>query len=159
MKKSELETKFFQDKTQKIFFLKKTKKIFCSKLYKKERKKVQTLSIYQTIRYFGNRQTISNRYPSRHNMSLGDLSQISIVRDISETSQRHLKRDDFFVTYFRRPKKTCLFCDIFKTSQIHLKKDAFFVTSLRRLRYISKNMSCVTSLRRLGHISKKMSFP
>ena len=44
-------------------------------------------------------------------MSLRDLSQISIERDISETSQKHLKRD------------------------------VFFVTSLRRLKYISKKMS------------------
>ena len=44
-------------------------------------------------------------------MSLRDLSQISIERYISETSQKHLKRD------------------------------VFFVTSLRRLKYISKKMS------------------
>ena len=49
--------------------------------------------------------------PSRHEMSLRDLSQISIERDISETSQKNLKRD------------------------------VFFVTSLRRLKYISKKMS------------------
>ena len=49
--------------------------------------------------------------PSRHEMSLRDLNQISIERDISETSQKHLKRD------------------------------VFFVTSLRGLKYISKNMS------------------
>ena len=34
--------------------------------------------------------------PSRHEMSLRDLNQISIERDMSETSQKHLKRDDFF---------------------------------------------------------------
>ena len=42
--------------------------------------------------------------PSRHEMSLRDLYQISIERDISETSKKHLKRDDFFVTSLRRLK-------------------------------------------------------
>ena len=54
-------------------------------------------------------------------MSLRDVNQISIERDISETSQKHLKRDVFFVT-----------------SQIHFKKDVFFVTSLGRLEHISE---------------------
>ena len=68
-------------------------------------------------------------HPSRHEMSLRDLNQISIERDISETSQKHLKRD------------------------------VFFVTSLRRLKNISKKiLFCETSLRRLGHILKKMYF-
>ena len=42
--------------------------------------------------------------PNRHEMSLRDLNQISIERDISETSQKHLRRDDFFVTCLRRLK-------------------------------------------------------
>ena len=42
--------------------------------------------------------------PSRHEMFLRDLNQISIERDISETSQKHLKRDVFFVTSLRRLK-------------------------------------------------------
>ena len=68
-------------------------------------------------------------HPSRHEMSLRDLNQISIERDISETSQKHLKRD------------------------------VFFVTSLRRLKNISKKIVfSETSLRRLGHILKKMYF-
>ena len=54
-------------------------------------------------------------------MGLRDLNQISIERDSSETSRKHLKRDVFF-------------CDVFKTSQIHLKKDVFSVASLRRLK-------------------------
>ena len=37
-------------------------------------------------------------------MSLRDLNQISIERDISETSQKHLKKDVFFVTSLRRLK-------------------------------------------------------
>ena len=44
-------------------------------------------------------------------MSLGDLKQIFIARDISETSEKYLKRDDIFVM------------------------------SLRHLKYISKKMS------------------
>ena len=67
-------------------------------------------------------------------MSLRDLTQISIEIDISETSQKHLKRDVFFVTSLRRLKyisKKMFFCDVFKTSQAYLKKDVFSVTSLR----------------------------
>ena len=37
-------------------------------------------------------------------MSLRDLNQISIERDISEISENHLKRGDFFVTSLRRLK-------------------------------------------------------
>ena len=40
--------------------------------------------------------------PSRHEMSARDLNQISIERDISGTSQKHLKRDVFCVTSLRR---------------------------------------------------------
>ena len=73
-------------------------------------------------------------------MSLRDLNQISIERDISETSQRHLKKDIFFVTSLRRLKniskkmsfawrlsdvsdisqKRCLFRDVSETSLEHL---------------------------------------
>ena len=59
-------------------------------------------------------------------MSLRDIDQIFIDREISGISQKHLKRD---------------FCDVFKTFQIHLKKDVFYVTSLRCLEHISKKMS------------------
>ena len=99
--------------------------------------------------------------PSRHETSLRHLNQVSVERDISKTSQRHLKKDVFFETSLRHlkyiSKKTsflrhlwdvsnasqerCLFWDIFKTSRIHLQKDVFYVTSLRRLEYISKKMS------------------
>ena len=57
-------------------------------------------------------------------MSLRDLNHISIETDISETSQKYLKKD--------------VFCDAFKTSQKHPKKDVFSVTSLRRLKNISR---------------------
>ena len=67
------------------------------------------------IRTFGNTnfkcQNADIVPPSQHEMSLRDLNQISIERDSSEISQKHLKRD------------------------------VFFVTSLRRLKYISKKMS------------------
>ena len=107
--------------------------------------------------------------PSRNEMSLRCLKQISIERDISTTSQKHLKRDIFFKTSLRRLKyiskkvsflwrlwdvsntsqKTCLFFDVFKTSQIHLKKDVFQI-------HLKKDVFQVTSLRHLNHISKKM---
>ena len=41
---------------------------------------------------------------SRHEMFLRDLNQVSIGRDISQTSQKHLKSDVFFVTSLRRLK-------------------------------------------------------
>ena len=66
---------------------------------------------------------------SRHEMSLRDLNQVSIGRDISETSQKHLKSDAFFVTSLRRLKnisKRCLLRNVFKTSQAYLKKDVYF---------------------------------
>ena len=56
--------------------------------------------------------------PNRHQMSLRDLSQISIERDNSDLLEM--------------PQKRSLFCDVFKTSRVYLKKDAFPVTSLRR---------------------------
>ena len=93
-------------------------------------------------------------YPSRHERSLTCLNQISIERDISKTSQKHLQRDVFFVKFLRHLKyiskkmvffvmslrrlkyisKKISFCDVFKLSQIYLKKDVFFVMSLRRLK-------------------------
>ena len=53
-------------------------------------------------------------------MSLRDLNHMSIEKDMSETSQKHLKRDDFFVTSLRRLEhisKKCLFRDVYETSQ------------------------------------------
>ena len=68
--------------------------------------------------------------PNSHEMSLRDLNQISNERDISETSQKHLKRDDFFVTCLRRLKnisKNKLVWDVFKTSWTYIKKDVYSV--------------------------------
>ena len=49
--------------------------------------------------------------------------------------------------------------NISKTSRKHLKRDVFFATSLRRLKYISEKISFfVASLIRLKYISEKMSF-
>ena len=90
-----------------------------------------------------------NNYPSWHEVFLRDFNQISIERDISEISQKHIKMENFFVKSLRRLKfiskrstkyisKRCLFCDVFKTSQKHLKIDAFCVTSLRCLEHISE---------------------
>ena len=70
-----------------------------------------------------------------------DLNQITIERDISETS-------------LETSQKRWLFCDVFKTSQIHLRKDVFFVTSLRRLKNISKKTSF---LWHLWGVSKNLS--
>ena len=52
----------------------------------------------------------------------------SFEKVTSKTSQKHLKSDECF-------------CRVCKTSQIHLKKVFFFLTYLRRLKYISKSMS------------------
>ena len=97
--------------------------------------------------YFdGNSPVIICSYFPAGMTCLWEISIRSPLRDILETSQKHLKRDVFFVTSLKRLKyisKKISFCDVFKTSEIHLKKDVF----------------CVTSLRRLEHISKKMSFP
>ena len=74
--------------------------------------------------------------PSRHEMFLRDLNQISIERDISQTSQKYLKKDVFFVTSLR-----------------YLKKDVFCVVSLRRLEHISKKMSFPWPLRDVSKTS------
>ena len=83
-------------------------------------------------------------------MSLRCLKQISIERDISKTSQKHLKRDVFFETSLRRLKyisknmyflwplynvsntshKRCFSGEVFKASQIYLKKDVYSLASL-----------------------------
>ena len=56
------------------------------------------------------------------------LSDVSIRSPLRETSQKPLKNIS----------EKCLFCDVFKTSQVHLKKVVFHVTFLRRLKRISK---------------------
>ena len=61
-------------------------------------------------------QSHGHNQSSRHEMSLRCLKQISIERDISKTSQKHLKRD------------------------------VFFETSLRLLKYISRKMSFLRRL-------------
>ena len=60
-------------------------------------------------------------FPSWHEMPLRDLNQISIERDFSETSQKHLEREDFFCYAFQTSQR-CLFSDIFKTFQKLLKE-------------------------------------
>ena len=74
-------------------------------------------------------------------MSLRDLNQISIERDIPETSQKHLKGDVFFMTSLRRlkhfSKNMSFLREVFKTSRAYLKKDVFSVMSLRRRKNIS----------------------
>ena len=83
--------------------------------------------------------------PSRHEMSLRDLNQISIERDISRLLRNILKE--------------MVFGEVFKTSQIRLKKDVFFCKVFETSqKLLEKGVFCVTSLRRLEHISRKMSF-
>ena len=85
-------------------------------------------------------------YPSRHEMSLTCLNQISIERDISKTSQKHLQRDVFFVKFLRHlkyiSKKMGFFCDVFKASQIYLRKDVYSLMSLIRLENICLESIC-----------------
>ena len=98
-------------------------------------------------------------------MFLRDLNQIFIERDISETSQNHLKRDDFFVTSLRRlqhisfvwrlqdissiSQKRCLFRDISEISQKYLSQ-VFVIFQ----KYPTKMASCV--FRRVIEISDKI---
>ena len=100
-------------------------------------------------------------------MSFRDLNYISIERDISKTSQKHLKSDQFFVKSLRNFKyisKKMSFCDVFKTSQIHLRKDVHDISE-RSLKYIlqvfvtyqkypTKTVSC--DFRRVIEISDKI---
>ena len=109
-----------------------------------------TLLIVVQVYEFQEQEKVTSKIvfkiPRRHEMSLRDLNQISIETDISEASQKHLKRDDIFVTSLRpfkyiSKKIPYLFCDVFKMSRAYLKKDIFSVTYLRRL----KNISCGTA--------------
>ena len=79
-------------------------------------------------------------FPSWHEMPLRDLNQISIERDFSETSQKHIEREDFFCYAFQTSQR-CLFSDIFKTSQKLLKEHVFSMRSLRCLDHIFKKIS------------------
>ena len=61
---------------------------------------------------------------------------ISIERDISKTSQKHLKSDEFFVTslwHHKHNSKRYLSHDVFKRSQTYLRNNVHGVMSLRRL--------------------------
>ena len=78
----------------------------------------------------------TKREPSRHDMSLRDFNQISIETDISETSQKHLKRDDFFVTSLRHlkyiSKKMSFMWRRWKVSKTSLKYFWFFIKNARK---------------------------
>ena len=65
---------------------------------------VSSSILFLIFRMFPPFQYVKKYWPTQHEMFLRDLKQISIERDISETSQTHLKRDDFFVTSLRRFK-------------------------------------------------------
>ena len=65
---------------------------------------------------------------SRHEKSLRCLNQTSIERNISKTSQKHLKREVFLVTSLRCLKyisKKMFFIWQLKTSLTYLKKDVY----------------------------------
>ena len=64
-----------------------------------------------------------NKKPSRNQLSLRDLNQIFIERDILDLLETSQKRR--------------LFCDVFKTSQKHLKKTSF-VWRLKEVSNISQ---------------------
>ena len=78
-------------------------------------------------------------------MSLRCFKQISIERNISKTSQKHLKRDVFFETPLRRLKYIS-------------QKMYFFATSLRRLKYISKRCPFLWPLYHVSNTSHKRCF-
>ena len=61
--------------------------------------------------------------------------------DISERSQSDLHWERHFIGLLKTFQSRWLFCDVFKTSQKHLKKNIFYMTSLMRLENISKKMS------------------
>ena len=61
--------------------------------------------------------------------------------DVSERSQSDLTWERHLRDLLETSQKRWLFYDVFKTSQKHLKKEVFYVTSLRRLKNISKKMS------------------
>ena len=86
-------------------------------------------NVFDRIRYY---------HPRRHEISLRCLNQIS-TRDISKTSQKHLKRDVLFTMSLRRLKyisEKMFSCYVFKASQTYLKKDVCSVTYLICLKNI-----------------------
>ena len=106
------------------------------KNYSNKWKILTALRIFISVNLGGIHFWKSIGVPSRHEMSLRDLNQIYIERDISETSYKHLKGDDFFLTSLRRLKyksRKMTFCDVFKTSQKFVKKYVFSVTSKKHL--------------------------
>ena len=96
-------------------------------------------------------QYVKKYWPTQHEMSLRDLKQISIDRDISETSQTHLKRDDFFVTSLRRLKNISK-----KMSFLYSKKMPF----LWRLCDVSKtSLAGICDFSKIPHKNGFVWFP
>ena len=75
--------------------------------------------------------------------------------DVSERSQSDFLWERHLRDFLETSQKRWLFCDVFKTSQIHLKKHVFFLTFLRRLKNISKKMSFAWLLCDVSSISRK----
>ena len=70
--------------------------------------------------------------------SQSDLHWERHLRNFLETSQR---RWLFSLRHFKYISRKMSFCDVSKTSQKHLEKDVFWVTFSRHLEHISKKMS------------------
>ena len=89
-------------------------------------------------------------------------SDLHWEREISETSQKHLKRDVFFVTYLRRPKSiskkmSFVWCDVFKTSQAYIRKGMSFPW---RLWDVSKrSLASIFGFSKIRHKNDLVWFP
>ena len=66
---------------------------------------------YQTSKVELFSKTVNSFHPNQHKMTFECLHQISIEKDISKTSQKHLKRDIFFVTSLKSLKNDTLFSE------------------------------------------------
>ena len=89
-------------------------------------------------------------------------SDLHWEREISETSQKHLKRDLFFVTYLRRLKSiskkiSFVWCDVFKTSQAYIRKGMSFPW---RLWDVSKrSLTSIFGFSKIRHKNDLVWFP
>ena len=85
-----------------------------------------------------------------HEMSLGDLNEVSTERDISEITQKHLKKDGFFVTSLKHlnqiSKMTSrAYRDISGTSQKHLLQ-VFLIFQKYRTKMVSCNIRRIITI-------------
>ena len=125
---------------------------YCSGCKKKLRKRHCWLSISKQIRK-KILKVNEQQHPSQYEMSLRDLNQITIGRNISKTSQKHLLRDVFFVTSLWCVKKISKEMSfLWRLQDVSIwEKYVFHVASLKCFKHISRKMSIVW---RLWYISK-----